>query len=203
MSNPIPSSLALTTISNGTLADATPVQNNLAEIQAAVNELITALSGGAAGQLLSAVDGTDVQWASAGSISKVLDSDTRVTNVSTSGTTFAAGADLLATPLSFTSDGSSYLLRVMAVGWFNNTGGQTNVLRINLNGADAGSFASNYFATGTQSAPLTVAGVVVTPSAGSHTINARLTVGGGQGTVLAGAGGAGLNTPLLVTIEKI
>lgn len=63
MSNPIPSSLSLSVISNGTIADATPVASNYAAIQAAVNEFVTALSGGAAGQVLQAVDGTDVQWA--------------------------------------------------------------------------------------------------------------------------------------------
>lgn len=62
MSSPIPSQVALTQIVNGTLADGSVVQANDAAIQAAVNELITALSNGTAGQLLQAVDGSDVVW---------------------------------------------------------------------------------------------------------------------------------------------
>lgn len=69
MSNPIPSQLALTTISNGTLADASPVESNFAEIQAAANELIAALSNGTTGQFLKAVDGSDVAWGSAADLS--------------------------------------------------------------------------------------------------------------------------------------
>lgn len=62
MSNPIPSALALTVINDASLIIASPHRNNYAAIQSAVNEVITALSGGSAGQVLQAVDGTDVQW---------------------------------------------------------------------------------------------------------------------------------------------
>ena len=62
MPSPIPAALALNVVSNGTTADASPVEANFVNIQAAVNALISAFSGGVAGQLLSAADGTDVQW---------------------------------------------------------------------------------------------------------------------------------------------
>lgn len=65
MANPIPSPLALdlSTIANGDTADATPVESSLAAIIAALNQVLTALRGGAGGQFLQAPDGTDVQWA--------------------------------------------------------------------------------------------------------------------------------------------
>lgn len=64
MSNPLPSQLALTTINDSSLITAAPHRNNYAAIQAAVNALIVAAGGGSAGQLLTAVDGTDVAWSS-------------------------------------------------------------------------------------------------------------------------------------------
>lgn len=68
MSNPVPSQIALTQLQNGTLADASVVQSNDAAIQAAVNALIVALSGGTSGQFLKAVDGSDVVWEKAASL---------------------------------------------------------------------------------------------------------------------------------------
>lgn len=64
MSNPIPSALALTTIADNSLITASPHRSNYSQIQAALNALATALDNGTSGQLLSAVDGSDVQWSS-------------------------------------------------------------------------------------------------------------------------------------------
>ena len=68
MSNPIPSQIALAQITNGTLADGSVVQSNDSAIQAAVNALIVALSGGSNGQFLKAVDGSDVVYEAAASL---------------------------------------------------------------------------------------------------------------------------------------
>jgi len=62
MSNPLPSLLALTSIADGGPQQAAPIRNNYSAVQTAVNSLITALSGGAVGQVLQAVDSTHVQW---------------------------------------------------------------------------------------------------------------------------------------------
>lgn len=62
MSNPVPSSLALTSIADNALLVAATHRNNYSAIQTTLNALIAALSGGTSGQLLSAVDSTDVQW---------------------------------------------------------------------------------------------------------------------------------------------
>jgi hypothetical protein len=66
VANPIPSALALdlSAITNGDTADATPVEAALAALESALNEVSAALRGGASGQLLHAVDGSDVVWSS-------------------------------------------------------------------------------------------------------------------------------------------
>lgn len=60
----LPSNLALTNIQDGANIVAADHRNNYSAIQIAVNELITALSGGTAGQLLQALDSADVGWLS-------------------------------------------------------------------------------------------------------------------------------------------
>lgn len=62
MANPLPNQLALTSIADGSQRLASPIRNNFSAVQTAVNALRTALASGTAGQVLQAVDGTDVQW---------------------------------------------------------------------------------------------------------------------------------------------
>ena len=62
MPNPLPNSLALTTINTNAQIISSDHRNNYAAIQAAANLIRACLAGGSAGQLLQAVDGTDVQW---------------------------------------------------------------------------------------------------------------------------------------------
>lgn len=73
MSNPIPDLLALTSIADGSQRLASPIRNNYSDIQTAVNELIAALSGGASGQVLQAVDASHVQFAAASSMEQICD----------------------------------------------------------------------------------------------------------------------------------
>lgn len=122
--------------------------------------------------------------------------------ISSAGTTFAAGTDLLGSALSFTASGTdSYIVRASATDWFNTVSGQNNVLRLNLDGADAG-FMAIFTAPGNSfSAPMN-GWAVFTPSAGAHTVNVRLGVlAASTATVNAGAGGAGVRFPILVTLE--
>lgn len=198
MSNPIPSSLALSVIANGQLGDATPIANNYSQIQAAVNALITALSGGAAGQFFQAVDGSDVKWGIVPG--SVIAQGTKTANVATTGTTFATGADVLAAPLSFTADGSSnYVVSVFATDWFCNAAGVLT-LSLNLDGADAGQIAVASPGTG-NAASLGATTMLISPSAGTHTVNARLIVSTGTGTIEGGSGGAGAKRPILVAVQ--
>ena len=133
-------------------------------------------------------------------------SGTRTSNVSSSGTTFATGNDLLATSLAFTaSGGNSYIVLVLSRGWNNSgtAGSASNELHFNLDGADAGRFAGSVFPAANQVTPLSVGGFLLTPAAGSHTLNVRLFVNSGTGTIVGGAGGAGNDVPLFVSISAI
>lgn len=62
MTASLPSSLALTTTPDGSNIVASTPRNNDAAIQTAVNALISALSGGSAGQLLQAQSSTSVAY---------------------------------------------------------------------------------------------------------------------------------------------
>lgn len=62
MSNPVPSALALTNIAPGAPILSADHRTNYAAIQAAVNALEAALSGGVAGQVLQAASTSAVQW---------------------------------------------------------------------------------------------------------------------------------------------
>lgn len=62
MSNPIPATLGLTTVADGSSIVASDHRNNYAAIQAAVNELIAALSSGNAGDVLTSAGASAVQW---------------------------------------------------------------------------------------------------------------------------------------------
>lgn len=130
-------------------------------------------------------------------------SGTNASTVATTGTTFGTGADLLASPLTFTADGKTdYLLRVSAVGWSINAGTNWLYMHANLDGADAGLIAQEWSDTATGFHRLFVGGVLLKPSSGSHTVNARVRTGGAYTlTVTGGAGGVGASTPIFVSLE--
>lgn len=71
MSNPVPGSLALSTIADGSPRIAAPVRNNFSAIQTLANAVVTLLSGGTAGQVLTASDASNVEWADATPTQKV------------------------------------------------------------------------------------------------------------------------------------
>lgn len=130
--------------------------------------------------------------------------DTATANVTTSGTTFGTGADLLAAALSFTADGSStYLLRCIAPQWYNSGTGASIQLDVNLDGADAGVFARYNPGTANLTVPLNESAALVGVAAGAHTINARLIASGGTAVVQANVGGAGQYMPIYVAIGTL
>src|SRR5690242_6406084 len=126
------------------------------------------------------------------------------TGLTTTGTTFGTGVDLLSTPLSFTaSGGNSYLIHVVGPGIIQSTATQATLLNANLDGADAGRIGGFQPLVAGGVIPLTVVGVI-TPASGNHTINVRMFVSGAStGTVQAGAGGVGNLAPLLVSLSVI
>jgi hypothetical protein len=126
---------------------------------------------------------------------------TWASNTVTSGTSFAAGANLLSANLSFTAvTAGQYLFTIAAAAWTNGTATGSNFLNLVLDGADAGQIAAHYFATASVNTPL-FASTVITPAAGVHTVNARMYVLGTPGTVFAAAGGPGAYRPLYATIQ--
>jgi len=132
---------------------------------------------------------------------------TRAAVVSTVGTTFATGADVLAGDLAFTADGvSNYMLEVSARGWIANVVGQYVQMEVKLDGADYGSMALKV----SEAAPLLAQTLearayIAAPASGAHTINARILVSGGgaTGQIAAGAGGPLTDLPVLVTLTQM
>ena len=61
----LPSSLALTSIADGSAAVAADHRNNFSDIQTALNDLLTILAAGAAGEVFSSSGGTSVAWSGA------------------------------------------------------------------------------------------------------------------------------------------
>lgn len=124
-------------------------------------------------------------------------------SVTATGTTFAAGTDLLSSPLSFSDTGSNrYLLSVRAEAWNNSGLGNVNFLHLNLDGAEAGlmgGLTTAVAAGGTTCSFDTTFQV----APGSHTVNARLRVNAGTATVNGGTGGAGSVTPIFVGLYRI
>jgi hypothetical protein len=123
----VPSSLALASIVDDSEIVASDHRNNYAAIQTAVNALISALSGGSSGQVLTASDASDVQWSAGRTIyrkttAKAVNTTTAATDMLNGEITVAAGAM-----------GSTGVLRVAAWGdWLQNTGAAAAAPRFQL-----------------------------------------------------------------------
>ena len=124
--NPVPNNLALSVINTNDPVQSAPLRNDFAAIQVAVNQLIACLSGGTAGQLLSAVDGTDVQFVN--NIRYRKTSQKQVVNTTTE-------TDLLNGEFTVAAGalGTNGVLRLTAYGdVVNNTGSAQNPIRWKL-----------------------------------------------------------------------
>ena len=136
----------------------------------------------------------------------VLAAAKRTSNVATTGTTFATGADVLASALSFTADGSAdYLAEILAPAWQNSTASIANHLDVNLDGGQYG-FGVYWTNPAAGSAGQTYlrAGIVVpAPSAASHTLNLRLYCTGGTSTIFGNVGGNNQNSPIYVSLRRL
>lgn len=130
MPSPIPAALALNAVSNGTIADASPVESNFVNIQAAVNALITALGGGTLGQVLEAADGTDVQWLTPPWAKGVYRKTTAKQVVNSNVETDLLNGEIM---VGAGVIGASGVLRLSAWGdWLNNTGANQITPRFKL-----------------------------------------------------------------------
>lgn len=123
---------------------------------------------------------------------------TRTTSVSTSGTTYGTGADLLASAISFTADGTSDYAVTMSCPSFHVTGAVAFALTID--GSQSSSIASPSSAN---TGGYTVRGIISAPSAGTHTVNIRMWTSANTATATAGVGGSGTDGPILVTVDAL
>jgi len=183
------SGLPASGVTPGTYGDSTHVGQftvNLAgQVTAASNVAISGGGGGGSGFTLVA-------------------RTTFTSSVSTSGTTFATGANLLPSSLAFTGDGTTdYFVQLFARQW-SNTGasGTHNRMSVNYDSADAGIVADYAFAGSGFSGSLVASAVLAAPTAAAHTVNFRLFVSAGTGTVSVGAGGAGQSMPGVALLYK-
>lgn len=216
MSVAVPNALALGVIADGSLMVASDVRNDFTATQVGVNgliamfaaaptkgDLLVSAGGGSFDRLGVGTDGQAIvadstqalgmKWAGVAA-SRVIGK--RTTSVSTVGTTYAAGADVLASPLSFTADGSSDYLVTLATPQLTNPGIIT--FAFNLDSAEAGVFTI----VGNSEQIPTTRGILLAPSAAAHTLNVRFFVSTGTGTLAAGVGGTTNNVPIVLSIEK-
>ena len=130
---------------------------------------------------------------------------TATTNTTATGTTWGTGTDVLNAALTFQADGvSDYEVTVSSPVIQNSSGGGSATrVSLNLDGADGGKFAEYTENTANSAVPFTASGFISKPSAGAHTVNVRLWVSGGTGTLQGGAGGAGATEPCLVTLSVL
>lgn len=130
---------------------------------------------------------------------------TRTSNRTTTGTTFGTGIDILAAALSFTADGTKdYAVDISAPAAAHSAANGIVDFYLNLDSADAGYFADTRKPTAGHQYVLNARTVILAPSAGSHTVNVRMVSGtAGTSTLVAGAGGAGVARPCLVTVSEL
>lgn len=128
----------------------------------------------------------------------------RTSNVSSSGTSFGTGADILAAALPFNANGTSdYMVRLSCEYVTQNTNNDGAFFHINLDGSDAGLMRIVTVAAAAAAYSGDVTGVLVAPSAGAHTLNVRLRVDAGSATIQGGAGGSGAVVPILVSLQRM
>lgn len=132
------------------------------------------------------------------SVSGVIAHATRAASVTTSGGTYALGADILTSDLSFTATGSNDYRATLWCCSISNPG-NASYAALKLDGAQ-----SSYVLRATSAAVAPFVGTVIisSPAAGAHTMNFRVwTNGVGTTTALGDVGGSGNNSPMLVTVE--
>lgn len=124
MSNPVPSSVALTTIADGSPRIAAPIRNNFSALQAFANAINAILAGGTAGQVLTAADASNVQWA---------DSVTRYTKTTAKAVnTTVAATDLLNAEINVALTAGKTLEAVLFGDFLNSTAGSRTAPRFQL-----------------------------------------------------------------------
>lgn len=194
----LPSSLALTSVGIGASLASAPVRGNFSDTQTAVNALITALSGGVAGDVLGGV-GTAVTYAKPPGYEYDY---VEFTSDKTTTATTAAGASTVIAGNAVTYDGAT----AVWVEFFSPYGITVSGQLLSIELYDGASAIGTLCAIGVSGA--SVDGVLyarrkLTPTAAAHTYTAKAwNSGAGTGTVKAGAGGSGVLYPGYIRITK-
>lgn len=181
MSNPIPSALALAVINDGDLITASPHRSNYSAIQAAVNKVITALSGGTAGQVLQAADGTDVQWAN--SVTSY-HSEFDIVNLATEQTVFTQS-------IPGNTIGIHGALLIFLEGDYLNSSGSSKTLtvKVTFGGTTVWGSISGTFTTGANHVPIMLHGLLANEGAANvQRFAGRIAAGAASSGSVAGLG---------------
>lgn len=130
---------------------------------------------------------------------------TETSNVTTTGDTYATGAKIFASDISFTADGTStYMFELSALGWA--TAAAVFIFCwMKLDGSQAGLMTQVFSNTSAFSTPLVGRAILSGLSSGAHTVNAVVANQSGSTTltVYGGAGGSTNVVPILGTIAVI
>lgn len=186
----IPSTVALTTIADGSSIVAADHRNNYSAIQTFINALQAILAGGAAGQKLQSDGATAMSWQYPPGYE--IDHATASSDVSVTGTSSASPTTVV-TGNSVSYDGTAVWVEVAFAAW------QKGTTAIQMGIYVDGSIQSEVTYT-------KVAGELpggrfrtrVTPSAGSHTFSAKAWVDAGTGHVYATT-----LEPIHLTVTKV
>lgn len=128
----------------------------------------------------------------------------KTSSVTTTGTTFAAGADVLASALNFTADGSSdYIVEGRGPAW-NISAGNSLRCELNLDGSADGFAQSQDPNTGGSGADMPFCPfAIVAPAAGAHTANLRVYASGAATCIVrGGVGGSATYLPASVVVRR-
>lgn len=196
----LPSSISLTSILDGALAIAADVRNNYAAIQTAVNALITALSGGTAGDVLGG-NGTTLTYAKPPGYQYVKDTIS-ANSVGISATTEGTSVAVI-TGSSATYDGTSEVKIEFWAPGVNVSAAPTTVTWVLYRDATV---VGQTLYVGAVTGAVNPAPYVVfheTPSAGAHTYTLKAFVNANTLTVQAGAGGAGLLLKAFLKVTRV
>lgn len=198
----IPNTVALANIADGSNIVAADHRNNYAAIQTAVNGLIADLSGGTAGQILKALSSSSVGYDTP--VGGELGYTQFTASVTLSGLE-GTPTDIVAAP-SVAFDGTAVIVEFFCVQVSVPAAGGA-IVGISLwdttAAADLGRIAQvNTFGTAAGGVSV-LARRKITPAAGARIYTVRgWQAGAGNGTALAGAGGAGVALPGYIRITK-
>lgn len=194
----LPSSLALTQVSGEITA--APHDANYTALQTATNAVITALSGGTVGQVLTATDANTIGYATPPGYEYAYAEKT--SNTTSTQTTAASSTDTIATLAAVTFDGSTKVkVEAFVPEVFNSAAANYNNLLLFEDGT-LRAIIGRVQNAGTTQGDACKGEFVFTPASGSRTYSLRANVQNGTGTFSAGAGTAGALVPAFIRLLK-